>query len=142
MSDIEIVSALQESIAREVFSAANSSGKEWSFATVRYGIVGGYAAPHYSIDDGPSNPEPSPVGAYFSLPELRKAMGTDGESPWFTAVVSVQREGEFRFNFNYEDEPDWYGGPRPSEAEYERDLAEFPRVKEEIPSWFPDSLRG
>ncbi|MGX9297545.1 hypothetical protein [Tsukamurella paurometabola] len=135
--DPEKVSSLQEQAARSLFEAVNSLD-EWQSAEFRFEIVGGYAS-EATLVDGDPNIVSAPIDIGGWLYELRTEMATPS-GPWFTCTLSLTPSGEFGYNFDYDTEPKWDGGPRPSDDEYERDLQEFPRSQEDVPEWFPSNL--
>ncbi|MDP0396730.1 hypothetical protein [Tsukamurella strandjordii] len=134
--DAEQVASLQEQVARSLFEAVSGAVEGWKQAEFKFEIVGGYAGEALIVDGDP-NLVSAPIDVGGWLYELR-AETASPSGPWFTCAVFITSVGEYNFQFEYEAEPEWSGGPRPSLGEYERDLEEFPRSQEDIPSWFPE----
>jgi hypothetical protein len=136
--DPEKVSALQEEAARSLFDRIDGTLNRWEAAEFRFALIGGYASRALSVDSGAANEVRTPVEIGSILRDLRSAMASPS-GPWFTCILSVTSKGEFNYKFEYDAEPNW-DGPKPSIGEYERDLQEFPRSREDIPTWFPDDI--
>lgn len=66
--------------------------------------------------------------------DLRDAM-SGPHGTWFSFRLTIQSNGSFSFDFNYDDEPPWR--TRPSDETLILDLEQHPRPPEEIPPWHP-----
>jgi hypothetical protein len=72
---------------------------------------------------------------------LRSAMARaqPGKGAWFTAHVTVDSNGTFKFDFNYDRKPDF--ADELDEKRYRDDLRDFPRSPECIPEWLRVMVR-
>ena len=68
--------------------------------------------------------------------EIRREMATPNHGTWFSAVLTVSRDGSYSYDFNYDTKPDW-GYHEPSIDDYLMDLEMYPRPADEVPSWYP-----
>lgn len=77
----------------------------------------------------------------FSLAfdELREAMHREGTGAWYTAVVTVTRDGRITFDFDYDSEPAWDISADPQT--YVEDLEMFPRDLAHQPTWLREKIR-
>jgi hypothetical protein len=80
---------------------------------------------------------PSSVPEQFD--ELRSAMYQPGKGTWFTARYVIERSGQYKVDFDYDNEPDFV--PQLTASAYALDLEYFPRGDEHIPEWLRDKLR-
>lgn len=54
---------------------------------------------------------------------------------WYSFGLTIDLNGSYSFDFNYDDEPPWR--PRPSDETLMLDLEQHPRPLDEIPLWHP-----
>lgn len=52
---------------------------------------------------------------------------------WYTCKMTIDKEGNVTFSFDYDDKPSW--DHQPMEEEYANDLKNFKRKTEAIPIW-------
>ncbi|WP_046243493.1 hypothetical protein [Hymenobacter terrenus] len=55
------------------------------------------------------------------------------QSPWYTALITVDKDGAYQFQCDYDYPPAL--NPAPSEEEYVRDFQQFSRTEASTPEW-------
>lgn len=80
---------------------------------------------------------PPPPDSAQRLKQLRAAMYEPGRGTWFSAVITVKRNDEAAFVFNYTDDPHW---TPVSPAVFTLDQERFPRDEQHIPAWLRQKL--
>lgn len=71
--------------------------------------------------------------------ELREVMCQESTGTWYNALLTVDREGNFESEFDYENPP-WDGKADPELLA--EDQEEFPRDQEHLPDWHPLKSAG
>lgn len=129
---------LVEQVAREL--VADVTG-EWSSISLGVRRLAPYGEIEVSVTR-PSgvvaSPAPPPRSLSPLLRELRQVMYRPGSGTWFSARVTVSRDGKVDVAFNYDDEPAWDDAP--ASIHYPQDLAKFPRDAASIPAWLGQQL--
>ncbi|TDQ53752.1 hypothetical protein EV190_103203 [Actinorugispora endophytica] len=73
------------------------------------------------------------------LDELRNGMYTPKKGTWFSARYVITRPGNYRIDYNYDEEPAFTIPP--VAGSYKLDLQHFPRDDEHIPDWLRRKLQ-
>lgn len=70
--------------------------------------------------------------------ELRSIMYRPRVGTWFSAVVTVSRDGGVSAEFNYDEPPPW--DTEPVAEAYAQDVRKFPRDESATPQWLRERL--
>jgi hypothetical protein len=126
---------LQSAIALEAFSAVPQG--DWDQVVVQFLSAGRVAESRCRVvrSDGTSASIKTPAKTVYAYADLREAMAGGERGAWFSSSMTVDRQGQFQFAFDYLNEPRW--GVRPTEAALLEDMAAHPRPAAQIPAWHP-----
>lgn len=72
--------------------------------------------------------------------DLRSGMYQAGRGTWFTARYFLEPSGEYRVDFDYDNEPSF--DFQVFSSVYSSDLERFPRDGEHIPAWLREKLEA
>ncbi|WP_433700822.1 immunity protein YezG family protein [Nocardiopsis sp. CA-288880] len=81
---------------------------------------------------------PAKISGHFM--RLRGLMYHEGKGTWYTATFTLENNGSFNVDYDYDNEPDFLP-PEPGPHEYRLDHQCFPRDEEHIPEWLLRKLR-
>lgn len=78
----------------------------------------------------------------FLFMDLRKAMydAAPDKGAWYTAKITVDSEGKFKTNFDYDNKPAFKY--EPSADKFAHDLETFPREEGLVPAWLKDIVKA
>lgn len=90
-------------------------------------------------EDGIVTQLDTPDVAIDMFDELRSSMYQPDKGCWFTAKYIIDNTGEYRVDFDYDNEPEFVPGI--TAGSYAADLEYFPRAEERIPAWLREKLQ-
>lgn len=76
------------------------------------------------------------------LYRLREALHLPGSGAWYSIRISVTADGRVEADYDYDHEPFFRDGRRPSADDYRRDTTWFLRHEEHTPPWLRERLLG
>jgi hypothetical protein len=129
---------LIEQIAREVVDQVPGEWTSVSLEMRQLAPISEFSMPVTRPSGEIVQPAPAPRSSYPLLRELREVMYRPGSGTWFSAKLTISREGKVDAAFNYDDEPAWK--VQPASIHYPQDLAKFPRDDGSIPEWLRSQL--
>jgi hypothetical protein len=74
------------------------------------------------------------------LTELRGACYEQGRGTWYSANITLHRDGEPDVHLHYDEKPEGRRGAWPHPYSYVRDLEFFPRDEEHMPDWLREQV--
>lgn len=129
---------IQQAIGRALVEAAPSGWNE-----LRYEFRATIQIDGDRFESVASDGMAARISAPFSVmelfAELRSAMYRPGVGTWFTARYVVNRLGDYKFDFDYDSEPDF--NPQLTPGAFALDLEYFPRDDEHMPEWLREMVR-
>ncbi|HEY8454518.1 MAG TPA: immunity protein YezG family protein [Actinopolymorphaceae bacterium] len=120
-----IADALQEVLPEDWASVKITCHMIW--ATARFENT-------YTTTSGEQVRFQSPPSLWDQFTELREATYAPNQGAWYTAELTLDREGNLEVNFDYDNKPNL---PPAGDEDYLEDLARYPREPDAIPSWMP-----
>ncbi|TDQ53743.1 hypothetical protein EV190_103194 [Actinorugispora endophytica] len=95
--------------------------------------------PEFIRENGTKERFSPPLEIFKKLKELRRGMYIPGKGTWFSARYVITRPGNYRVDYNYDEEPAFTIPP--VAGSYKLDLQHFPRDDEHIPDWLRQKLQ-
>ncbi|PVA91840.1 hypothetical protein DDK01_17940 [Mycobacteroides abscessus] len=135
--DIERIKELQTRIAELTYRGiSNPAWKSAALDFMEASVISSVKF-HLTLPDGSVKQEFAPSNqACTEFGELRQLMATPEHGTWLSATLTLTREGDFSYDFNYDNKPNW-GSPEPTLDAFIEDLEKYPRPESEIPEWYP-----
>ncbi|RIR68068.1 immunity protein YezG family protein [Mycobacteroides abscessus] len=137
MTAFDAARQAQERIAKVVYSDLESKLPGWSTAALEYmeASARGSAGLEAKLASGEVKSVKVNSQVFQPLRELRRVMATAEHGTWLSMVLAVTSSGEFSYEFNYDQKPDW--DPEPTSDAFIEDLENYPRPESEVPGWYP-----
>lgn len=135
--DSDRVRSLTEELGRALHASLPQDAAAVVFDYSEVGRGGGGHAWGYTLSGDRLHADPD-IDAFELAAELRSAMYRPGAGTWFSAKVTVTREGSMDADFDYDNEPRWDEGI--PDHWFVTDLEKFPRDEANQPDWLTTKL--
>ncbi|HLU02166.1 MAG TPA: immunity protein YezG family protein [Advenella sp.] len=139
---IESLNNLHSSIASNIFE--KSPAKSWASGICTVKIIYGYMEGQIIFSRDNEEVSTSGVGGknYLLIEKLRAAMAEVNQGrAWYTMVVTVQEDGKFKFDFDYDHLPTFDILPDPEDWEKEFKAYPNPALQAHVQDWMDGRVK-